>query len=81
MTCAVAVAVLFAATGSVVEESTVAEAVSETKSFFTVGTTVSVIVAAVPLASEPSEQIIVPVAPTGGLEHEPWLVVALTNCV
>src|SRR5512133_1426824 len=74
-----AVAVLFADTGSLVLASAETTAVSVSVVFLPFGSTVSVSVALPPLAIVPKAQITVPVEPAGGVVHEPVLGVALTK--
>ena len=73
------VALLFAETGSVVLLSTETVAVLERVAFLIVGTTVMVTVADPPMVRLPSEQLTVPVEPTGGAVQLPWLALKLTN--
>jgi hypothetical protein len=79
--CAVAVALLLVETGSIMPGLVGdALAVFERSPFFAAfDPTTTVIVAACPEANVPSEQLIVPVEPTGGAVQLPWLVVTLTN--
>ena len=73
----VAVAELFARTGSPV--SAVTAAASEIVPFLITGRIVTVTLAVAPLASVPREQVTVPAEPVGGAVQLPWLAVLLTN--